>query len=146
MESELIMSGNCCPSQALREAEAEFYMFDSISALPFVQICSDLNRGGVAYYTTGADVQGTKFVWRQVLHGMQAVYIFLAELLRAIPSNVWLVQPDEQVSHLTLTTCALQCATSSRPEGCCAKINVHMKCSGGLVTKRYCIMPHADAT
>ena len=71
---------------ALRQAEAEFYLYGQQSQFPFTQLVTDLRTGGVAYYCRG-EQGGERIVEGRVLVGMQDFWAFLKLCIGAIPPN-----------------------------------------------------------
>lgn len=45
-------------AKGLRQAEVKFYLWASFSLFPFVQIITDMQSGGVAFYKTGSSPTG----------------------------------------------------------------------------------------
>ena len=45
-------------AKGLRQAEVEYYLWASCSMFPFVQIITDMQAGGVAFYRTGSSPAG----------------------------------------------------------------------------------------
>eukprot|EP00882_Tetradesmus_deserticola_P012921 GHRQ01013697.1.p1 GENE.GHRQ01013697.1~~GHRQ01013697.1.p1 ORF type:complete len:392 (+),score=98.85 GHRQ01013697.1:270-1445(+) len=70
-----------------RQGEAEFYIFSLSSHFPFVQVVTDMLRGGFAYWKKG-EQDGQQLVYEKVLVGMDAVYEFLRVALNKLPSNL----------------------------------------------------------
>eukprot|EP00878_Enallax_costatus_P011209 GHUV01011705.1.p1 GENE.GHUV01011705.1~~GHUV01011705.1.p1 ORF type:complete len:284 (+),score=61.15 GHUV01011705.1:524-1375(+) len=70
-----------------RQAETEFYAFSITSHLPFLQLVTDMQRGGFAYYKSG-DMNGQQVVVERVLKGMDTFYEFLREALSALPTHL----------------------------------------------------------
>ena len=62
-------------------------MFSHSSLYPFVQLVTDLERGGVAYFCERALPTGQSLVAQRVLAGMDAVWAFLASLVHALPAE-----------------------------------------------------------
>ena len=72
---------------ARRQAEAEFYTFSLISCFPFVQVVTDMQRGGFAYWKEGVQ-DGQQLVKEKALLGMPAVYEFLRSSIGELPWNL----------------------------------------------------------
>jgi hypothetical protein len=68
-----------------RQGEAEFIVFGLSSNFPFMQLVTDMQRGGFAYYKL-CDRNGQQVVVERVLHGMGAFYDFLKDALSDLPS------------------------------------------------------------
>ncbi|KXZ45934.1 hypothetical protein GPECTOR_49g518 [Gonium pectorale] len=74
--------------QGLRQAETEFYLWQGSSQYPFCQVITDLQTGGAAYYSDGADEKGKVRVVRRVFVGMEKLYLFMAQLVSALPADI----------------------------------------------------------
>jgi hypothetical protein len=80
--------------QALREAEVEFYTWDSYVPGPFLQLVTDLCRGGVVFWCSGftgpgpASSSNKITIRRQVLSSMNQVYEFVTKAVHNLPDHV----------------------------------------------------------
>ena len=72
---------------ARRQGEAEFYTFSLMSNFPFVQVVTDMQRGGFAYWKEGVQDR-QQVVKEKVLVGMSAVYEFLRSSIGVLPWNL----------------------------------------------------------
>lgn len=45
-------------AMGLRQAEVEYYLWAACSMFPFVQIITDMETGGAAFYRTGSSSAG----------------------------------------------------------------------------------------
>lgn len=70
-----------------RQGEAEFYTFSLTSNFPFVQVVTDMQRGGFAFWKERVQ-DGQQVVREKVLVGMAAVYDFLRSSISALPANL----------------------------------------------------------
>jgi hypothetical protein len=70
-----------------RQGEAEFYAFSLTSNFPFVQVVTDMQRGGFAYWKEGVQDR-QQIVKEKVLVGMPAVYAFLMACVEQLPWNL----------------------------------------------------------
>eukprot|EP00878_Enallax_costatus_P010757 GHUV01011234.1.p1 GENE.GHUV01011234.1~~GHUV01011234.1.p1 ORF type:complete len:227 (+),score=48.33 GHUV01011234.1:1674-2354(+) len=83
-----------------RQGEAEFYIFSLASFFPFLQVVTDMQRGGFVYWKRG-DQDGRQLVYEKVLVGMDALYQFLRNAINKLPDNLGeddgpkVVLPDE---------------------------------------------------
>jgi hypothetical protein len=66
--------------RGLRQAEVEFYVWASESLFPFVQLITDMERGGVAIYSKGG-----KDVRFRTLGSMEAVRNFVSGIVKSLP-------------------------------------------------------------
>lgn len=83
-----------------RQCEAEFVLFSLSSNFPFMQLVTDMQRGGFAYYKQ-CDKHGQQVVVERVLHGMNSFYGFLRTALSELPSVLTNVHtPPEIVQQL----------------------------------------------
>lgn len=85
--------------QALRQAEVEFYTWDSRVTYPFLQVVTDLCRGGVAIWCEGQRPrqQGlghVNIIRNQMLATMKDVYEFVARAVCHLPDYVLQGEPD----------------------------------------------------
>ena len=46
--------------KGLRQAEVEFYLWGGCSLFPFMQIITDMQTGGAAFYKTGSSPSGAQ--------------------------------------------------------------------------------------
>lgn len=76
--------------QALRQGEVELYTWDSLVTYPFLQVVTDLCRGGVAYWCSEAPLQGSSPIQVniQVLGTMKEVYDFVAMAVHELPNDL----------------------------------------------------------
>lgn len=72
---------------ALRQGEAEFYIFGQQSQFPFTQTVTDLRTGGVAYYCKGRNQTGEVVVEGRILVGMDNFWSFLQRCIEALPRD-----------------------------------------------------------
>ncbi|KXZ46533.1 hypothetical protein GPECTOR_43g970 [Gonium pectorale] len=74
--------------QGLRQAEAQFYLWQCSSQYPFCQVITDLQTGGVAYYSDGFDQEGYLRVVFRVFVDMEKLHLFMAQLVNALPADI----------------------------------------------------------
>ena len=60
-------------AKGLRQAKVEFYLWSSCSLFPFVQIITDMQSGGVAFYSAGSSPTG---VMLELRSKGEAVYAY----------------------------------------------------------------------
>ncbi|KAL0020497.1 hypothetical protein WJX77_011381 [Trebouxia sp. C0004] len=73
-------------AKGLRQAEVEFYLWASCSLFPFVQIITDMQSGGVAFYKSGSSPTGSTIV-KQFLDGMDSVKDCVKNIVASIPDD-----------------------------------------------------------
>ena len=47
-------------AKGLRQAEVEYYLWGGCSLFPFVQVITDMQTGGAAFYKTGSSASGMR--------------------------------------------------------------------------------------
>ncbi|PNG99634.1 hypothetical protein TSOC_014585, partial [Tetrabaena socialis] len=73
--------------QGMRQAETEFYLWQSSSQYPFCQVITDMRIGG-AYYSEGINDTGNMVVRYRVFNNMEQLYEFMAKLIYGLPKDL----------------------------------------------------------
>ena len=86
--------------QCIRQAVGEFLLFSSTSSMPFIQIATDMEQGGIAWYcSTAASPTGGTVVVQRVFLGMPGLWSFLSAAIQALPPICGYDSVNDQV-HL----------------------------------------------
>ena len=94
--------------QALREAEVEFYTWDSWVPGPFLQVVTDLCRGGAAFWCEGVNdpaaacFSNSIIIRRRLLTSMSEVYEFVTNAVHSLPDHVVKAERWPAVSKMTV--------------------------------------------
>ncbi|KAG2443757.1 hypothetical protein HXX76_002103 [Chlamydomonas incerta] len=73
--------------QGVRQAETEFYLWQSSSQYPFCQVITDM-KTGCAYYFEGINSKGRLVLRVRVFGSMGPLYDFMAGLINGLPSDL----------------------------------------------------------
>ena len=54
-------------ASGVRQAELEFYLWSHTRPFPFVQVITDMEKGGVAFYQTGTSASGEALIHSEIV-------------------------------------------------------------------------------